>query len=193
MSAFVSALRAARGESLSAEQVDLLEQHWRLVLAWNKRTNLTAIVNDTDAAWLHYADSLSALGELLPGSVADLGSGAGYPGVPLAIVSPTRSFTLVEPRQKRASFLDVAISRLGLTNVRVQVGRSEEVPTRPFDNVVTRATFSDEGDLEACLAWLRPGGRLIALRANNVASNAVRIVTYKLRSDTHALHIWDKP
>jgi 16S rRNA (guanine527-N7)-methyltransferase len=122
----------------------------------------------------------------------DLGSGAGYPGIPLAIAEPERSVLLVEPRQKRTSFLEVVASRLGLKNVRTRVGRSEEEPGELFANVVTRATFSEEGDLEACLRWLAPGGRLIAYRADNVRSKAIAVVPYALRRDTHALHIWEK-
>lgn len=188
---FDSALREATSSKFSDAQYQQFEGHWRLVLAWNQRVNLTSITNDLDAAWLHYADSLAALPHLVPGAIVDLGSGAGYPGVPLAIAAPERPVFLVEPRQKRTSFLDVSATRLNLKNVRTKVGRSEDTPPELFANVVTRATFSDEGDLKHCLRWLQPGGRLIALRADNVASSAAEIISYKLRGDTHALHIWN--
>lgn len=187
---FDSALREATSGKFSDAQYQLFEAHWRLVLAWNQRVNLTSITNDLDAAWLHYADSLAALPHLVAGPIVDLGSGAGYPGVPLAIAEPDRQALLVEPRQKRTSFLDVSATRLDLKNVRTRVGRSEDEPLELFANVVTRATFSDEGDLKHCLRWVQPGGRLIALRADNVASSAAEIIPYKLRSETHALHIW---
>ena len=194
MSAFQEALAEALHSSpISAELLAILEAHWRLVIAWNKRVNLTAIEDDGDAAWMHYADSLSSRSELGPGSIVDLGSGAGFPGMPLAIVCPEREVTLVEPRQKRASFLEVCSTRLGLKNLRVIVGRSEDTPPETFDNVVTRATFATNDDLTACLNWSTPNGRLIAYRANAVASEADRIVPYKLRSETHALHIWNNP
>ena len=192
MSTFISELRKATSNRYSDGQYQLMDQHWELVLAWNQRVNLTAITNAEQAAWMHYADSLAGQSELLPGSVADLGSGAGYPGAPLAIVEPDRHFTLVEPRQKRASFIDVSATRLGLKNMRAHVGRSEDTPVALFPNVVTRATFSDESDLQACLSWVAPGGRLIAYRAGDITSAADRIVPYKLQGETHALHIWNK-
>ncbi len=188
---FATALREATASKFSDAQYQLFEEHWRLVLAWNQRVNLTSITDDLDAAWLHYADSLAALPHLVPGTVVDLGSGAGYPGVPLAIGAPERSVLLVEPRQKRTTFLDVSATRLDLKNVRTRVGRSEDAPPELFANVVTRATFSDEGDLKHCLRWVQPGGRLIALRADNVASSATQIIPYQLRGETHALHIWN--
>lgn len=193
MSPFVDELHRATQGRYSEAQYTLMEQHWELVLAWNQRVNLTAITKGPDAAWLHYADSLAGEAELVPGPVADLGSGAGYPGVPLAIVEPDRHFTLVEPRQKRASFLDVSTSRLGLKNTRAQVGRSDDTPSAPFPNVLTRATFSSEAELLACLAWVAPGGRLIAYRAGDALSAATRITPYSLRDEVHALHVWEKP
>ncbi|MEZ0312719.1 MAG: 16S rRNA (guanine(527)-N(7))-methyltransferase RsmG [Myxococcota bacterium] len=188
---FEPTLREATQSAFSDDQYRLCEEHWRLVLAWNERVNLTAIKNDREAAWVHYADSLAGLPHLKPGSVVDLGSGAGYPGIPLAIVAPERRYLLVEPRQKRTTFLDVAATRLGLGNVRTRIGRSEDTPPEQFANVVTRATFSDEGDLKSCLRWLTPGGRLIAYRADEVSSSASSVVRYDLNGKTHALHIWD--
>lgn len=188
---FETTLRQATHSSLSDDQYRLCEEHWRLVLAWNERVNLTAIKNDLEAAWLHYADSLAGLPHLKSGSVVDLGSGAGYPGIPLAIGSPDRPVMLVEPRQKRTTFLDVSATRLKLKNVRTRVGRSDDAPPEQFANVVTRATFSDEADLKHCLSWLSPGGRLIAWRADELTSSATSVVRYDLNGKTHALHIWD--
>lgn len=188
---FATALRQATNDSMTDDQYRLCEEHWRLVLAWNQRVNLTSISDDVQAAWLHYADSLAGVRHLKPGNVVDLGSGAGYPGIPLAIAAPTHQFLLVEPRQKRTSFLDVAAARLGLKNVRTRVGRSEDTPPELFANVVTRATFSDESELKACLTWLAPSGRLLAYRADKLTSSATSVVSYKLQSDTHALHLWD--
>jgi 16S rRNA (guanine527-N7)-methyltransferase len=192
MSAFLAELRKATAGRYTDAEYELMNQHWELVLAWNQRVNLTAITNGPQAAWMHYADSLAGQGELVPGSVADLGSGAGYPGTPLAIVEPSRQFTLIEPRQKRASFIDVSTTRLGLKNIRAQVGRSEDTPLSLFPNVVTRATFSNPSDLRACLSWVAPAGRLIAYRAGDTTSDADRIVPYQLQGETHALHIWSK-
>lgn len=166
-----------------AEQPFLIGQlaaHWALVCQWNDRCNLTAISQPEDAAWLHYRDSLQALPLLTSGPILDIGSGAGFPGIPLALARPEWSFTLLEPRHKRASFLQTVISRLGMRNVRVVIGRSDQpIPQLspdqgpPYAAVVTRATFSGEADLLGCMRWLRPGGKLIAYRSESAYAGQV--------------------
>jgi hypothetical protein len=76
--------------------------------------------------------------------------------------------------------------------VRSLVGRSDDTPPASFANVITRATFSSEVELRACLAWVAPGGRLIAYRAGDATSDADRVISYQLRDDTHTLHVWTK-
>jgi len=83
----IEVLRSALAD-LGPEVTSRSEQlaaHWQLVKQWNDKTNLTAITNESDAAWLHYRDCLELLAVVGPGSIADMGSGAGYPGLPLAI------------------------------------------------------------------------------------------------------------
>ena len=147
--------------------VSTLAAHWALVRSWNQRTNLTAITNDNEAAWVHYRDSLAALPHLPGGSLVDFGSGAGFPGIPLAVAEPHRQVTLVEPRRKRASFLRTAVVRLGLPNVRVLEARAENEPDKDYAVAVTRATFSGDCGLTECLRWLSPGGTLIAFRSQS--------------------------
>jgi 16S rRNA (guanine527-N7)-methyltransferase len=173
--------------------LDLLSRHWDLVSAWNERVNLTAIDDALDAAWLHYRDSLEALAALVPGGITDIGSGAGYPGIPLAIAEPERQVTLVEPRRKRVSFLETVAARLGLGNVRVIEGRSEDTPKVLTANVVSRATFSDLRDLRACLKWVAPGGQLIAFRSDPSGDSAAHAHPYRLGDETRLLEIWDVP
>ena len=170
--------------------LDLLSEHWELVRAWNLRVNLTSIEDEVDAAWLHYRDSLEALRVLVPGDITDLGSGGGYPGIPLAIAEPRRQVTLVEPRRKRVSFLVTAVARLGLDNVKVLEARSVDAPRELSANVVTRATFSDVRDLRACEKWLTPGGRLIAFRSDRSGDVGARAHLYRLRDETRVLEIW---
>ncbi|MBI5511738.1 MAG: 16S rRNA (guanine(527)-N(7))-methyltransferase RsmG [Deltaproteobacteria bacterium] len=174
--------------------VGLLAAHWALVKTWNERVNLTSILDDGEAAWLHYRDSLEALRVLVPGEVVDLGSGAGYPGIPLAIAEPGRRVTLVEPRRKRASFLETVAARLGLSNVVVVVGRSDDEPAVRAANVVTRATFSGVAELTACKKWLAPHGaphgQLIAYRSAASGDPASRVHRYGLRGEQRILEIW---
>ena len=99
------------------------------------------------------------------GSVLDVGSGGGFPGIPLSIVRPDLTWRLLEPRQKRVSFLKATVARLGLKNVEVIAARSDETPASTSDIAVTRATFSDVDGARTVLDWLRPAGALYALRS----------------------------
>lgn len=170
--------------------LDLLARHWELVSTWNTRVNLTAIEDATEAAWLHYRDSLEALAVLVPGTLVDLGSGAGYPGVPLAIAAPERRVTLVEPRRKRVSFLQTVVARLGLANVTVLEGRSDDTPPAQFANVVTRATFAETRDLVACQKWLAPGGRVVAFRTAASGEASAQVHAYRLQDEARVLELW---
>ena len=111
------------------------------MLKWNARTNLTAIRKDSEALLKHYADRCRD-GEHSAGVAAfDVGSGGGFPGIPLSIVRPDLTWRLLEPRQKRVSFLKATVARLGLKNVEVIAARSDETPASTSDIAVTRATF----------------------------------------------------
>ena len=153
-------------EHCDEAKIELMYRHWQLMLKWNARTNLTAIRKDSEALLKHYADSVVMV-DILPGSgsVLDVGSGGGFPGIPLAIVRPDLTWRLLEPRQKRVSFLKATVARLGLKNVEVIAARSDETPTSTSDLAVTRATFSDVDGARTVLDWLSPGGALYALRS----------------------------
>jgi 16S rRNA (guanine527-N7)-methyltransferase len=123
---------------LSAEQAAALEAHLELLLRWNQKLNLTAIRSREEAIERHYCESLF-LGASLPAgplTIADVGSGAGFPGFPVAVQRPDCRVTLIESHQRKAVFLREA-SR-GLPNIRVLARRAEEVEER-FDWVISRA------------------------------------------------------
>jgi len=127
---------------LSPRQLEQLEAHYRLLCAWNRKLNLTRIVAEAEAVQLHYAESLY-LGRFLPKPslrIADVGSGAGFPGIPVAIYRPDCSVTLVESHQRKAVFLREA-SR-DIPNVRVLAERAEAVSGR-FDWVISRAVSAE--------------------------------------------------
>jgi len=123
---------------LSEAQLDALCDHYRLLLAWNERLNLTRVISAPEAARIHYAECLFLGNQLPPGNlrVVDVGSGAGFPGIPLAILRPECSVDLVESHQRKAVFLREAIR--GLSNVHVRAQRAEDVSER-YDWVVSRA------------------------------------------------------
>ena len=117
---------------------------------------------DSDRLWeRHVRDSLRAIPEIPSGSrIADLGSGAGLPGLPLAIVMPSCSFTLVELRRGRVAFLEAVVDDLGLANVEVFLGKADRVRGR-FDVCLARAFASPRGSWKAATPLLEEGGRLI--------------------------------
>jgi 16S rRNA (guanine527-N7)-methyltransferase len=178
--------------TLSDETLEAMAAHWDLVCRWNARTNLTAIVDDPRAATLHYRDSLAALELINSGPIVDFGSGAGFPGIPLALARPDWLITLVEPRRKRASFLEMAVARLNLRNVKVRVGRLEDTPDQLYRHAVTRATFSDEAAFEKASRWLEPQGSLLAYRSDSGESSA-RVHSqhrYKVANSARVIEVW---
>ena len=175
---------------LTAQMLEQMEDHWTLLLEWNERMNLTAITTDREAASLHYRDSLAAMEHGLEGPVVDMGSGGGFPGIPLAIAMPSTSFTLVEPRRKRVSFLRTAVNRLGLKNVKISHSRAEHGTAELFQSLVTRATFSDAKALASLSPWIASGGTLYFYRSASYETvPGSRRVHYELSNETRALDL----
>ena len=116
------------GLTLSPEQVTQCGRHYELLLKWNRHCNLTRITAPAEAARWHFCESLFAARFLaVSAGIADLGSGAGFPGIPLAIVLPQLPIKLVEINQKKVFFLREAIRSLGLTNTEVLAARFQAV------------------------------------------------------------------
>jgi 16S rRNA (guanine527-N7)-methyltransferase len=138
--------------------MQLLEAHYELLTRWNKVLNLTAIRNAEEAAERHYCEALFLAAHMQKGvrAVADVGSGAGFPGFPVAVVRPDVQVTLIESHQRKAVFLREA-SR-GLANVRVLSDRAEGVRER-FELVISRAV--SYGDLEPAIKLLAPAADLL--------------------------------
>jgi 16S rRNA (guanine(527)-N(7))-methyltransferase RsmG len=123
---------------LTEGQVSVLEKHYELLTRWNQRMNLTRIEKLEDVVRLHYCESLF-LGTLLPSGslrIADVGSGAGFPGFPIAILRPECRVDLIESNRRKAVFLREACA--GVPNIQVSAKRAEDVAER-YDWVVSRA------------------------------------------------------
>lgn len=154
--------------AITEEQIALCARHAALVLETNTHTNLTRITEPEAMALKHYADSLTAFLVLpkLPrgASVCDVGTGAGYPGVPMKILRPDLKLTLLDSLNKRIVFLEESCHTLGLENVTCRHARAEEVKDARFDLVVARAVAA----LPKLLPWtsrlVKPGGRLVLLK-----------------------------
>jgi 16S rRNA (guanine527-N7)-methyltransferase len=123
---------------------------------------------ELDKIWSRHILNSAVVAELVrPGElVADVGSGAGLPGIPMAIASPDTDFVLIEPMDRRASWLQEVVDELDLQNVEVVRARAEEVEGGQFDVVTARAVAALEKLLRLCVPLLRPGGRVIALKGS---------------------------
>jgi 16S rRNA (guanine(527)-N(7))-methyltransferase RsmG len=151
--------RLAGVASPTSHELRLLEEHYQLLVRWNQVLNLTSIDDLAEVVERHYCESVF-LAVHLPSHalrVADLGSGAGFPGFPLAVLRPDCLVTLVESHRRKAVFLREA-SR-GLTNVRVLSVRFEDVAEAPFDRLVSRAVSYK--DLKPALKKLGPTADLL--------------------------------
>ena len=155
---------AAFGLTLSDAQLAQFAQLVSELLKWNKAYNLTAITEPEAILTHHLLDSLAVQPDLSGVRIADVGTGAGFPGLPLAIVEPTRQFTLIDSADKKLRFVDHAARALGLTNVRSWHGRAEQYTGEPFDTVIARA-FAPLPRLLALVApMVGPATRVVAMK-----------------------------
>lgn len=145
---------------LSARLLDYLA----LLVQWNRAYNLTAIRDPQEMVVKHLLDSLS-IAPYVQGRVADIGTGPGLPGIPLALNDPGLRVSLVETAGKKARFLREAARQLGLSQVTVHDCRAEDVPeTGQHDQLIARALATLEGILTLGGHLLRPGGHLLAMK-----------------------------
>jgi 16S rRNA (guanine527-N7)-methyltransferase len=119
---------AGMGLRLDPGQLALLGRHLDLMFRWNKTINLTAITDPDEAVEKHVLDSLAAVSALPPGSLLDAGSGAGFPGIPIAIARPDLEVVLVDSVQKKVAFLKNALADLRLTRVKAVAARMQGDP-----------------------------------------------------------------
>lgn len=149
--------------TLSAEQLGQVSVYIDLLLKWNARVNLTAVRNVDEIVTRHFGESFFAAGRLLARDsateVIDLGSGAGFPGLPLAIYAPAARVALMEASAKKAAFLNEAISVLKLGNARVLNTRAED-STETADLVIMRAVERFGEALKMAARLTRDGGQI---------------------------------
>ena len=156
----------AMGVPLEAAAQEKLLAYLRLLEKWNKVHNLTAVREPARMVVLHLLDSLSLLPHLAGArTLLDVGTGAGLPGIPLAIAQPGLAVTVLDSSHKKATFLRQAKAELGLTNVEVACERVESWrPPAPFDLVVSRA-FAELADFVSQAGHLvAPGGAMLAMK-----------------------------
>jgi len=163
---------AALAEGLEGLGLALPEDARRKLLAfidllakWNRTYNLTAIREPERMVSYHLIDSLAVLPHLPAGTLVDVGSGGGVPGIPLAIARPDLRVTLNDSNHKKGAFMQQAVIELGLANVGVHIGRAQEWrPGKLFDGAISRA-FAELSDfIAACRHLVKPGGFFAAMK-----------------------------
>ena len=180
MTAFEEILAARAAEAgipLTAEQIGQFSVYHEMLLDWNTRMNLTALTAPEDVAVKHIIDSLTAYDAALfdgARTLIDVGTGAGLPGIPLAVYVPHLTVTLLDSLNKRVRFLTEVTAAMGLQNVRCIHARAEEAARTAehraaYDIVVSRAVARLPVLLEYTLPFVRVGGTLLALKGRAYA------------------------
>lgn len=183
-------LMAELYEKYGEDKKDKLVSYMDMILKKNEHINLTAVRDRDEALQKHIADSLSC--DLMEeyqkaSSVIDIGTGAGFPGVPLAITSPHKDFVLVDSLNKRLKIIDELADEIGISNIKTVHGRAEDVGRSDeyregFDICVSRAVASLDVLSEWCLPLVKVGGYFISYKGENVsreteeASNAIKLL-----------------
>ncbi len=192
----IQGLRAELQEGLQAlriaPEMRLVEEllgYLALLAHWNRVYNLTSVREPRDMLVRHVFDSLVVAEHLQEGALADLGSGAGLPGIPLALLDRSRTVTLVESSGKKARFLRTVVRELALEHVEIHAGRAESAKVARKPLVIARA-LAPLADL-AVLAepWLQPGGELLAMKGPGFESELASVPSDFVTAACHRLHV----
>ncbi len=180
----------ALGLELDETQVSKLTAHLDLLDEWGQRMNLTAIRERSQQITKHLLDSLTVVPWLRGQRVADIGSGAGFPGIPLAIVLPQLHFALVESTGKKCRFLEHVRDTLGLTNVEIVQSRAEAYrPQAKFDTVLARAVGPLTDLTRNAGALVAGGGRLLAMKGRYPEDELTKRLNGWKVVAVHPLHV----
>lgn len=163
------------GVRFSVEQMDKFYKYMNLLIEWNEKMNLTAIIEPNEIILKHFIDSITILKDIKDNStVVDVGTGAGFPGIPLSIMNPTLKITLVDSLNKRLIFLQEVINELDLKNVELVHARAEEFGRNKkyrekFDVATSRAVANLATLSEYLLPLVKVNGQAISMKAGNAS------------------------
>ncbi len=171
------------GIFLEEDQVKKLLQYYEMIREWNEKINLTTIVERNEVFWKHFLDSALIMKSELwqrekEESILDIGTGAGFPGMVLAILNPKKKFVLLDSLSKRIDFLKRVIEKLQLENVKVFHGRAETYGRmvefrNKFDFVVSRAVAELPVLMEYCIPFVKKMATLFLIRGKSRKRNCI--------------------
>ena len=171
---------------INDEQIKKFMNYMNLLLEWNEKINLTAITQPEEVKLKHFVDSLTVLKYINDDDkVIDIGTGAGFPGIPLKIMKENTKITLLDSLNKRINFLNIVIETLNLRNIQAIHGRAEEIARNKlyrekYDVAVSRAVANLSTLTEYMLPFVKVGGKCICMKGANVneelerAQNAIK-------------------
>ncbi|HQU16232.1 MAG: 16S rRNA (guanine(527)-N(7))-methyltransferase RsmG [Chromatiales bacterium 21-64-14] len=181
---------AALGLSPDSSLAPRLLAYLALLAKWNRAYNLTAVEDPLEQVTRHLLDSLAVLPYLPPGHVLDVGSGAGLPGIPLALAAPRRQFQLLDSGLKKTRFLTQVVAELALTNVTVVRERVEDFrPALPPEVIIARAFAPLDRLLEALRHLCRPGVVVLAMKGIYPGADEPPLPAGFALSETHSLQV----
>ena len=179
------------------EQLQKFYEYMNLLIEWNKKINLTAIIEPEDIVLKHFIDSLTILPFIDKNKkIIDIGTGAGFPGIPLKIMNKNTKITLLDSLNKRINFLNIVIEKLDLSNIQAIHGRAEEIARNKlyrekYDVAVSRAVANLSVLLEYMLPFIQKNGICICMKGPNVeeeiekANNALETLGGKIENIEH--------
>ena len=177
------------------EQIQKFNAYYELLIEWNNKINLTTITEYDDVVSKHFIDSILICGfiDLSGKKIIDIGTGGGFPGIPVKIISPDTDIVLLDSLNKRIKFLDEVIDELALENIRTVHSRAEDISHKAdhrekYDICVSRAVANLSTLSEYCLPLVKPDGKFISYKSGDVdeeaagAKNAVKILGGEITS-----------
>lgn len=197
------------GIQLNEEQMSQFETYMNLLVEWNGKMNLTAITQEEEVWEKHFYDSIMPFSNLTFETMCDIGSGAGFPGIPVKIAFPHVKMTLVEPLQKRCRFLNEVKTQLNLKDLDILNVRAEDLAKEKrecFDVVSARAVAKLSILLELCTPFVKVGKMMVALKGKNgheelknaqkaITTLGVELVdeeTFKIEEDATRINLYFK-